>query len=118
MMAISHRIRKGMIIFWPFAIADIPSGWVICNGTLGTPDMRNLFPVGAGDTYNPDDTTGTAIHRHTSDFDAHSHSMESGSGIASGATFSSDTSEDELVGFTNYGNNLPPCRALVFIMKL
>ncbi len=27
---------------------DIPDGWSICDGTNGTPDMRNRFPIGVG----------------------------------------------------------------------
>lgn len=30
---------------------NLPTGWHVCDGTNGTPDMRNLVPVGAGSTY-------------------------------------------------------------------
>ena len=33
---------------WSGTIATILSGWVICNGTSGTPDLRERFIVGAG----------------------------------------------------------------------
>jgi microcystin-dependent protein len=42
----------GSIIMWSGAIADIPSGWQLCDGTNNTPDLRNRFIVGAGDEYN------------------------------------------------------------------
>jgi len=118
MFAISHRIHKNMIMEWPLAIAAIPSGWTLCDGTLGTPNLVNSFIVGAGDTYAVAETGGGTIHRHTSAFDAHGHFLDSGAEIASGADWSSDTSEEELTGFTNYANNVPPFYALVFIMKL
>lgn len=37
----------GMIMMWSGTIATIPSGWALCNGTSGTPDLRNRFIVGA-----------------------------------------------------------------------
>lgn len=45
----------GMIMMWSGTIATIPSGWYLCNGSNGTPDLRNKFVIGA---YQ--DTTGTA----------------------------------------------------------
>ena len=41
----------GMIGMWPKALADLPSNFQACDGTNGTPDLRNFFPVGAGSTY-------------------------------------------------------------------
>ena len=53
----------GMIMMWSGTIATIPSGWLLCDGTSGTPDLRNRFIIGA----NADDAgvakttvTGTA----------------------------------------------------------
>ena len=37
----------GMIMMWSGTIATIPSGWLLCNGTSGTPDLRNKFVIGA-----------------------------------------------------------------------
>jgi hypothetical protein len=37
----------GMIMMWSGTIATIPSGWVLCNGSGGTPDLRNRFIIGA-----------------------------------------------------------------------
>lgn len=45
----------GGIIMWSGSIASIPSGYQLCNGTNGTPDLRNRFIVGADA-----DVTGTA----------------------------------------------------------
>jgi hypothetical protein len=38
---------SGMIIMWSGTIATIPSGWLLCNGSSGTPDLRNRFVIGA-----------------------------------------------------------------------
>jgi len=37
----------GSIIMWSGSVASIPSNWAFCNGTNGTPDLRNKFIVGA-----------------------------------------------------------------------
>jgi hypothetical protein len=54
---------SGGIIMWSGTIATIPSGWYLCDGSNGTPDLRNRFIIGA----NADDggasktnVTGTA----------------------------------------------------------
>jgi microcystin-dependent protein len=36
-----------MIIMWSGTIATIPSGWALCDGSSGTPDLRNRFIIGA-----------------------------------------------------------------------
>lgn len=45
----------GMIMMWSGTIATIPTGWLLCNGSNSTPDLRNRFIIGA---YS--DTTGVA----------------------------------------------------------
>ena len=60
----------GMIILWSGSIASIPSGFALCDGTSGTPDLRNRFIVGAGSTYAVNATGGSAdaivvSHNHT-----------------------------------------------------
>lgn len=55
----------GMIMIWSGAIVDIPSGWHLCDGDNGTPDLRDKFVAGAGDTYAVGDSGGTVDHTHT-----------------------------------------------------
>ena len=38
---------RGLIVMWSGAIAEIPPGWALCDGTQGTPDLRDRFIVGA-----------------------------------------------------------------------
>jgi len=45
--ALSGAFISGMIMMWSGTIATIPSGWLLCNGSNGTPDLRNKFIVGA-----------------------------------------------------------------------
>ena len=37
----------GGIIMWSGAISAIPTGWSLCDGSNGTPDLRNKFVLGA-----------------------------------------------------------------------
>jgi hypothetical protein len=37
----------GMIIMWSGTIATIPTGWLLCNGSSSTPDLRNRFVIAA-----------------------------------------------------------------------
>jgi microcystin-dependent protein len=60
----------GMIMLWSGSSASIPSGWLLCDGSNSTPDLRNRFVVGAGSTYAVGATGGTAdaivvSHTHT-----------------------------------------------------
>ena len=67
-------IVAGTIILWSGAVGAIPSGWALCDGTSGTPDLRGKFVVGAGSggSYVPGDTGGqnaiTSIPAHTHSF--------------------------------------------------
>ena len=68
--AAAAAFPTGGIILWSGSVASIPSGWALCNGSNGTPDLRNRFVVGAGSTYAVDATGGSAdaivvSHTHT-----------------------------------------------------
>jgi microcystin-dependent protein len=38
----------GTIMMWSGQAADIPTGWAVCDGTNGTPDLRGRFILGSG----------------------------------------------------------------------
>jgi microcystin-dependent protein len=81
---------------WSGSIDSIPSGWALCDGTNGTPDLRNRFVIAAGGNYDVGATGDGSIPSHTHAFSAttnstgshtHSHTLDSGyfgnaSGIA------------------------------------
>jgi len=54
----------GGIISWSGSIATIPSNYALCDGNNGTPDLRNRFIIGAGDTYNVAAVGGSNDHTH------------------------------------------------------
>ena len=68
--ASAPAVPSGGIILWSGSTGSVPSGWYLCDGTNGTPDLRNSFIVGAGNTYAVGATGGTAdaivvAHTHT-----------------------------------------------------
>jgi hypothetical protein len=85
----------GMIMLWSGSIASIPSGWALCNGSSGTPDLRNRFIVGAGNTYAVAATGGSTdaivvSHTHTATSSVtdsgHTHSVSQGGYAVSSST--------------------------------
>lgn len=43
-----YSVPAGGIIIWSGSVASIPTGWFLCNGANGTPDLRNRFVIGSG----------------------------------------------------------------------
>lgn len=83
---LNNPIPRGVITMWFGVVENIPSGWSLCDGTFGTPDLTNRFIVGAGDTYAPGATggsltsTASGSHTHTeSTAGSHNHTGASGS---------------------------------------
>ena len=72
-------VPSGGIIIWSGAADAIPSGWLLCDGTSGTPNLRNRFVVGAGSTYAVAATGGAATVTLTSaQMPNHTHTLSSG----------------------------------------
>ncbi len=140
----SSGLPSGCIVLWSGSVASIPSGWYLCNGSNGTPDLRNRFIVGAGSTYAVGGTGGSAdaivvSHTHTATDSGHTHSFtaiaQAGADGGSGALVGGiqNTSNDgSYTGTTGSGTasisvsttgssgtnaNLPPYYALAYIMK-
>lgn len=55
-------VPSGAIVMWGGLIANIPAGWLLCNGQNGTPDLRDRFIKGA--TLEAGATGGSATHTH------------------------------------------------------
>ena len=109
---------SGKIVLWSGSVALIPAGWQLCDGTNGTPDLRNRFLVGAGDTFNPGGTGGATTHTHDFTANTHTHSHAPGSGLASGVNFTPNASDVASAGTTDTKDGRPPYYALAYIMKL
>ena len=126
-------IPSGVIVMWSGSIANIPSGWYLCDGNNGTPNLTGKFVVHAdadsGGTYAPNATGGAnSVTLTVSQIPAHSHSDTyyganytggysyypawAGYGVGNTHVLSSDNT-----GGGGSHENRPPYYALAYIMK-
>ncbi len=108
---------KGVILLWSGSIATIPAGWLLCDGSNGTPDLRNNFVVGAGDTYAVASTGGNLMHSHSVPDGSHKHDIAGGGYIGDGFEYNYNTEENSGSFNTDATNGLPPYYALCYIKK-
>jgi hypothetical protein len=65
-------VVTGLIVMWYGTSDNIPTGWHICNGEVGTRDLRDKFVLGAGNTYEVgDQSTNLFTATGTITIDAH-----------------------------------------------
>lgn len=112
---------SNIICIWAGAVVDIPAGWSLCDGNNGTPDLRGVFVIGAGGTYNPDDAGGSINHTHGFTGDGHAHSIPNTNACPGAAANlclnGTETGSQAAAGTTDADGVLPPYYALCFIMK-
>ena len=118
-------IPSGVITMWSGAIAEIPAGWKLCDGTDGTPDLTDRFVAGAGGQYNVGDTGGEDEHTLTeAEMPSHTHDYDTEtvttSGTAEGwtGTSAASTRSVQPAGGDEPHENRPPYYALAYIMKI
>lgn len=120
------EIPAGAITLWSGAINAIPTGWALCNGANGTPDLRGRFVVGAGGSYAVGANGGAeTVTLTTEQMPAHSHAHKKTESGGSGRNVlvplenvSSVYSESTTTGGSRPHENRPPYYALCYIMKL
>ena len=140
-------IPSGIIMLWSGSAASIPSGWYLCNGSNGTPNLENQFIIGAGGSYGVGATGGSATttlsvanlpahtHNNTLTDPGHLHYSLSGGFFGAGSTggtgpnsnaVNNPTTASAVTGITinnaSVGsgtafNTLPPYYSLCYIMK-
>ena len=136
--ATSSAIPSGGIILWSGSTGSVPSGWYLCDGTNGTPDLRNSFIVGAGNTYAVGATGGSTdaivvSHTHSITDPGHVHTVNAyngGFGVGNAAATTTTTPSTPFntgsavtgisintAGVSGTGANLPPYYALAYIQK-
>ena len=80
-------VPSGFIGMW--SGASIPSGWFLCDGSNGTPDLRDRFVVGSGSTYATGDTGGSeSVTLTEAQIPSHTHAGPSHTHTFSGTTSS------------------------------
>jgi len=139
-------IPSGLIAMWSGSIGSIPSGWYLCDGSNGTPNLTDRFIIGAGSSYSVNGTGGSAsttlvtnnlpAHTHTATVTDPGHfhtydrtngtSGQSGGGasVISGYTTTNTSTATTGISVTNSSTGsgtsfsiLPPYYALAFIQK-
>lgn len=111
-------MMPGMIMLWAGAIVDIPSGWHLCDGTMGTPDLLDRFVVCAGDAYTVDERGGADEHHHEWSTGYFYMSLVAGPHIAAGSDYDEDTDYMLITDDTTSDPHIPLYHALCYIMKL
>ena len=82
--AVAPGFPSGGIIIWSGSAAAIPAGWLLCDGTNSTPNLRDRFVVGAGSTYAVGATGGAAtVTLTTGNLPAHTHTVNINTGAMS-----------------------------------
>ncbi len=120
-------LPAGAIVPWFTRDGVVPEGWALCDGTRGTPDLRGRFLIGARSVEDVGVEVGSARHSHsysglTSDARYHSDAWGFPPGIQALRNGAPQmTGSDHGHGFqgtTTEAAHLPPCTAVLFIMKL
>lgn len=125
-----EEVRSGHIRPFYGLRANIPSGWVECDGTNGTPDLRGIYPKGAGAAQEANVTGGNLTHQHAVG-GAHTHSSPlTTSTFAATAKLGTSTANSVTIGHSHTVtipsdgghqhdllNHEPPYKTCIWIMK-
>ena len=114
-----HYIPRGVIVLWHGLIVAIPEGWIICDGSNGTPDLREKFVKGAAAATEAGTTGGSATHTHGvgtySASGAPSRTVVSGLGLFLAGD---DVHTHTISGTSASGSSEPAYYTIQYIMKL
>jgi hypothetical protein len=126
---IADAVPIGCIVLWSGTIDTIPVGWLLCNGSSGTVDLRDKFVVGAKQdvvgvpktniTGSLTQSGGSVTHDHivsgTSASEAEMFkNAQSGTGVTA-----APNGHTHIVNITSaVGGTLPIYWALAFIQKV
>lgn len=113
---VQREIPRGTIMWWSGSIASIPTTYRLCDGTRTTPDLRDKFIVGAGDTYSVDDTGGQLMHAHDFTSNIHTHTLPVFELISDGTDYSWLLATRQVIGTTDSFSSLPGHHTLVLVM--
>ena len=122
-----YLVPKGAIIIWSGSVDNIPAGWVLCDGSNGTPNLTDRFVLGAGNRYSVGAKGGEEEHTLTiSEMPSHSHEIYTGRGeFTTMSGYLANAEIDQIyqklntntAGNSQPHNNMPPYYALCYIMR-
>lgn len=113
-----HKVPIGFITWWAGSVLGVPSGWRLCDGNNGTPDLTDKFVVGAAGSYIVGTEGGDVNHLHFFGFNSHRHYVVSGDDIAGGAGFREGIGYRDGVGTADSSDSLPPYYSLAYLMYI
>ena len=95
----------GMIILWYGDTTNVPGGWVLCNGSNSTPDLRDRFVIGAGNNFTAGNTGGSnSITLSEANLPSHRHFVVSNSLGGQNRTNSNVSANNQVRKGTGAGN--------------
>ena len=95
----------GMIILWYGDTSNIPGGWVLCNGSNSTPDLRDRFIIGAGNNFTAGSTGGSnSVTLSEANLPSHRHFVVSNSLGGQNRTNSNVSANNQVAKGTGAGN--------------
>jgi microcystin-dependent protein len=142
---LARELPQGTIQIWSGSIASIPSGWGICDGLGGRPDLLDKFVKGVATAVTEPGAVGglasvtitssqIASHNHTSSPYVHTHTVAGGTGDSNGGARYTNTGDQDdsqntvsrvppgqnliATGSNGAHENLPPFYVLAYIIKL
>jgi len=102
---LAYGVPSGAITIWADGLGAVPAGWYVCDGSNGTPDLRDVIPLGksvstaVGDTGGSTDavlvahdhggnTSGQSVgHTHTAQSDPAGEHVHGGVAVPTSALF-------------------------------
>ncbi len=114
---------NGVIVMWSGSLASIPDGWVLCNGSSGTPDLTNRFIYGVSNGEDPGGSGGTTTHSHNvNPPSVNTQSSPQYEDVSAGVNYSVSRNDhnhnvDIPMFSSESASSLPPFYKLAFIMK-
>lgn len=86
-------LPEGSIFVWGLSIDEIPYGWHICDGTNGTPNLKNRFVVGTADLTNIGEISSSTTV--TSSYDGETNQTTGSAGTHNHTGFTKSTYLDD-----------------------
>jgi len=110
-------VPAGAIVMWSGTLASVPSGWALCDGSNGTPDLRDKFIKGWASGVNPGGTGGAATHDHgVGTYAVNAHTTDTS--LTGAQSRLSGPATHTISGRSESVNHEPPYYKLAFIMKV